>query len=278
MQVSKNLVILAAAAWLAPATAVTAHDLWLVPATPSPPLGAEIKLFAQTGMEFGASLSAVAPDRIEAFFLEDAGGRQALSPAGAEEGSLVATTRLEHPGVAIAALAVRPRFLGLKAKEFNEYLKEDGLPQILGLRKDKGELDRDSREMYAKFAKAILRVGEGGPTTLATKAVGLRIEIVPLRDPASLRAGEPLPVQVLFEGRPLPGVYVYALAKGESKYREGHLTEVEGKTTVPLPRAGLMSLHTIFMRPHPDASKYDWESFFATLTFEAGSGASPSSP
>ena len=119
--------------------------------------------------------------------------------------------------------------------------------------------------MYAKFAKAILRVGEGGSNELATKPAGLRIEIVPLADPT--RHHEELPVQVLFENKPLSGVFVYPLAEGESKYEKGYETDGEGKTIVPLGPAGLWSLHCIYMRPHADQSQADWESFFATVSF-----------
>lgn len=254
----------------ATASLASAHDLWLVSPTPRVPVGTEVKLLAQTGMEFGASLQALTPDRIERFWLQDASGQHEITVRGAEAKSLAATVRLAHPGVALAALAVKPRLLLLKAKEFNDYIKEDGLPQILAWRTEKGQLDRDSREMYSKFAKAILRAGDGGASDLVTAPLGLRIEIVPLLDPGTLEPGDELPVQILFEGRPLQGVYVYALSKGESKYKDGLVTDRDGKCSVVLQRAGLSSLHSIYMRPHPDTLKYDWESFFATLTFQIG--------
>ena len=50
-------------------------------------------------------------------------------------------------------------------------------------------------------------------------------------------------------------------------YVDGQQTDEEGRTAVPLPAGGLMSLHCIHMRPHADAGVADWESFFATISF-----------
>jgi uncharacterized GH25 family protein len=247
-----------------------AHDLWLLAEPSSVAAGASLQLQAATGMRFPESLSAVTPDRLENFWVLDAaGGRHQVSGARAEGKLLRADVRLDAPGVALAALAIKPRTLELSASDFNDYLEHDGLPQILERRRARGEIDESARESYAKYAKAILTVGEGGSRDLATRPAGLRIEIVPLRDPGVVGAGEELPVQVLFEGRPLGGVYVYALAAGAEGYGEGHRTDEDGRTTVPLPAGGLMSLHCIHMRPHADAAEADWESFFATVTFVA---------
>ena len=247
-----------------------AHDLWLVADSPSVAEGAPLRLKAATGMQFPESLSAVAPDRVDAFWVVDAAGeRHEVTGARADGKLLRADVQLDAPGVALAALAIKPRTLELAAAEFNEYLEHDGLPQVLEHRRARGELEIDARESYAKYAKAIVTVGEDGSRDLATRPAGLRIEIVPLRDPGGVGAGEELPVQVLFEGRPLEGVYVYALAPGADAYVDGHRTNEDGRAAVQLPSGGLMSLHCIHMRPHADPELADWESFFATVSFVA---------
>jgi hypothetical protein len=245
-----------------------AHDLWLVSEPRSVAPGAEVRLLAQTGMKFPESLSAVKPERVDSAFVVDASGRRELKAGAVQGNSLIWRARFEAPGVAVAAASVKPNFIHIKAADFNEYLRLDGLPQILELRKAKGQLNVDGREIYAKFAKAILRVGEGGPEGLATMPAGLRIEIVPLADPYR-SAGGKLPVRVLFEERPLEGVFVYGLFQGEERYVEGFKTDGEGKTALPIDRSGLWSLHCIHMRPHADSARADWESFFATVSFVA---------
>jgi uncharacterized GH25 family protein len=257
--------ILVSVALLGLFSTVGAHDLWLVPQINHIPTGETVKIWAHTGMKFGASLSAVKPERVDEAWVLDGSGKRGLPDAGIEGKSLVFETSFSGAGVALAAVALKPSPIELKADEFNEYLEHDGLPQILELREKNGELEKDARERYAKFAKAILRVGDGGSRELATKPAGLRIEILPLADPTR-HSGE-LPVQVLFEDKPLPGVFVYPLAEGESKYEQGYETDGDGRTTVPMEAAGLWSLHCIYMRPHADQNEADWESFFATVTF-----------
>jgi hypothetical protein len=260
--------LFASMALLALGTPAGAHDLWLVSEPRAIAAGAEIRLLAQTGMKFPDSLSAVKPERLDGAFVVDASGRRELESGTVSGKSLAFAARFDSPGVAVAAASVKPNFIHIKAADFNEYLKLDGLPQILDERKAKGQLAVDGREMYAKFAKAILRVGEGGPEALATKPVGLRIEIVPLADPFGSTGGT-LPVQVLFEGRPLEGVFVYRLFQGEKEYVDGVRTDGEGKSALPIDKPGLWSLHCIYMRPYADRKRADWESFFATLSFVA---------
>lgn len=245
------------------------HDLWLVPEDKLILVGNDTRLLAHTGMKFPESLSAVTPDRLDGAWIIDANGRRDMKNATVDGNSLAFPVRFENPGVALAAVAVKPKFIHLEAKDFNEYLDHDGLPQILELRKKRGELEKEGREMYAKFAKAILRVGEGGPSDLATKPAGLRIEIVPLENPTQLGSVvNGLPVRVLFEGKPLEGVFVYPLAEGAEEYETGYETDADGKAQVPLKAAGLWSLHCIYMRPYADKNEADWESFFATVTFQ----------
>ena len=241
------------------------HDLWLVPQDDLILVGKDTRLLAHTGMKFPESLSAVTPDRLDGAWIVDADGRRDLKNATVDGNSLAFLARFENPGLALAAVAVKPKFIHLEAKDFNEYLEHDGLPQILELRKKRGELDKEGREMYAKFAKAILKVGESGPSDLATKPAGLRIEIVPLESPT--RLSKALPVRVLFEGKPLEGVFVYPLAESAEKYETGYETDADGKAEVPLKTAGLWSLHCIYMRPYAGKNEADWESFFATVTF-----------
>lgn len=70
--------------------------------------------------------------------------------------------------------------------------------------------DAPFANLYEKFAKAVI----GGPAVKAvTEPVGQRLEIVPLVHPATVKAGSDLPVQILFDGKPLSTV-VYATFDG----------------------------------------------------------------
>ncbi|MEJ7698871.1 MAG: hypothetical protein WKF71_04385 [Pyrinomonadaceae bacterium] len=48
----------------------------------------------------------------------------------------------------------------MPAKEFNEYLVGEGIPDILENRKRDKELEIDGRYRYSKYVKTILQVGK----------------------------------------------------------------------------------------------------------------------
>ncbi|MFN4132368.1 MAG: DUF4198 domain-containing protein [Caldimicrobium sp.] len=56
-----------------------------------------------------------------------------------------------------------------------------------------------------KYSKAIFR-----STPLYSEPLGLKMEIIPLKDPLVLKAGEFLPIKVLYEGKPLEGAEIHA--------------------------------------------------------------------
>ncbi|MDR1297220.1 MAG: DUF4198 domain-containing protein [Deltaproteobacteria bacterium] len=71
-----------------------------------------------------------------------------------------------------------------------------------------------SCENAIENAKGIIAVDGDAAGALATAAQGLPLEIVPLVHPATVKAGQALPIQVLFEGKPLAGAEVKARYNG----------------------------------------------------------------
>lgn len=63
-------------------------------------------------------------------------------------------------GTYVVGLSTKSREIALKAADFNEYLKEDGLPDTLEERRKTGELEKDAKERYSKHVKTILQVGK----------------------------------------------------------------------------------------------------------------------
>lgn len=74
--------------------------------------------------------------------------------------------------------------------------------------------ERKANEPYGpsgKYAKALVHVGD--KDNGFSYECGFRIELIPLRDPYSLKVGEFLPIKVLFEGNPL-STFVYGTYAG----------------------------------------------------------------
>lgn len=270
--------------------ALEAHDFWLITDFFAK-AGQKIKVAAHTGDKFPTGDSAVALDRIARFELHSARGKTDITGAQVSERATFAESPLKEPGTYVATIEIRPRFLKLEAKQFNEYLTHEGLTRILEMRVNAKKDTDPGRELYAKFAKAIIhaedaaRSGAGKPRgaaakggkaepslgeDFATRPLGLKLEIVPQIDPAQVRPGEKLPVLVLFEGKPLGNAQVACVSDShvdEADYSFTTRTNVQGIAMIPILNPGSWLVRLVHMIPASEGKDHDWESFFSTLTF-----------
>jgi len=179
---------------------------------------------------------------------------------------MVASVTVPASGHIVATVVNAASIENMKGESFTKYLKEEGLTPIVDARARSGETDKAARERYTMYAKTIMLAGT--PNEAYQRPVGLPIEIVPEKDPYAMKSGESLPVRVLFKGSPASGLELMATAAGAapSKAQSIGRTDAEGRIALPV-TSGLWRLHTIQMErsSSPDA---DWESFWATLTFE----------
>ncbi len=122
-------------------------------------------------------------------------------------------------------------------------------------------------EIYSKYAKALVVVGK--PSDFSTRPVGMMIEVVPAVDPATLKPGQSLPVQVLYRGKPAAGLTIEtAWTNGEpAQASVVGRTNSEGRLAIPL-RAGRCRITTGYIHRNPNQQVSEWETFLATLTFE----------
>jgi uncharacterized GH25 family protein len=265
---TRHLVRLAAAALAVacPVSWATAHDLWLIP-DPKAEAGQRLLVRANSGTKFPASDHAPDTAAFLARTVVGPDGRRSSAEAAGADGpsGLLSFTPGAH-GVYVLAVETRPKVLTLDAAAFNEYLVSDGLPHVYKLRAKEKTLDRPATERYSKSPKALVRVGTGGAGD-PCRAVGLPLEIVPLQDPFGRKAGEALPVRVLFRGEPLADANLGWDHPGGGEGPAGTVrTDARGEALVPLARAGLMTIRLTHIT-RPKAEAYEWESFWTTLTF-----------
>jgi uncharacterized GH25 family protein len=187
-----------------------------------------------------------------------------------EEGKrLAAEVKVASPGHVIVTAVNGTGSEEMKAASFEKYLNEEGLGHIVQARAQRGESDKPARERYTMYAKTIFL--SGAPNDGYKMVVGLPLEIVPEKDPYRLAAGEPLPVRVLLRGAPAANLEISAASTAPGfKTRIIGKTDANGRLSIPV-SAGQWRLHTIHME-RALASDADWESVWATLTFEISEG------
>jgi uncharacterized GH25 family protein len=226
-----------------------------------------VTIFANTGMDFPNSLSAVTPDRVNQFVLAGKSVKEDITEFKVQGNSLVTKYIFKESGTYVVGVDLKPREIKLTAEEFNEYLLHDGLPNIYELRKKEGILDKDAVEHYSKYPKTIIQVGKK-LDKVPMKPLGLPIEIVPKVNPYGLKLGDDLEVTVLFRGKPLSGVEIAWSYPGKGEEFAGSKkTDKNGKAVIPLDKAGPYVIRLTHME-WVKKPTHEWESYWTSLTFE----------
>lgn len=154
---------------------------------------------------------------------------------------VTAVTAFDKAGIPVA-VEVRPQ-------ERNVLLAPDEGAAVLSTVWDEGSWTEDASgewhnapsDGFAGFkstGKYVTYVVSYIARTEAQKPVGHRLEIVPLSDPGALTMGDKLEVQVLMDGKPMPGVVVTNDVLTDWDIHSG-LTDADGKTLITVANTGL---------------------------------------
>jgi len=171
-------------------------------------------------------------------------------------------------GTYVVGLSTKSREIALKAADFNEYLREDGLPDTLEERRKTGELEKDAKERYAKHVKAILQVGKKQTDDYKT-VLGYPVELVPQQNPYKLKKGDTMEVLCLKDGKPLADQVVLAGREESGKIKTSPELRSDAKGIVKLKLDGSGKWYVKFINMSKLADpNLNYESKWTTLTFE----------
>jgi len=272
--VTRRLIILAAA--LALAAPAFAHDFWIEPSTFRPAVGATLGVGLVVGQGFRGEALPRNPAMIARFVLvTDAGetpigGRAADEPAG--------SVRIDQPGLALIGYRSLDSQVSLEAAKFEAYLKDEGLESVIAARAARGDSQKPSRELFSRSAKSLVQAGGSGGTGY-DRVLGLTLEIVPEKNPYAMKAGDELPVRLLYEGKPLSGALVVALNYDAPESRLAQRSDANGRVSFRLPKEGGWLVKAVQMVPVTGNPNADWQSIWASLTFLLpGSGSAAPAP
>lgn len=247
-----------------------AHDFWLQPRSWQAAPGVDMPFVVEVG--HGPFRQQWGADAGHLLVLQDlAKGTQAdlrpLFKPGGEVPHL--TYAFRQPGLHIVSLVSTDTLSDLPWIRFNDYITYEGLTPAIEARTRANAMSSDGRELYSRRAKALIQVG---PATakddaLATRPLGLTLEIVPLRNPYSLKSDRILPVQILYNGRPLAGALV-KLTSLEFDVRplEAARSDPAGKVAFRIPPTGSWLVNVIWTHPITSPTA-DFQTVFSSLTF-----------
>lgn len=246
------------AAALFAARVASAHDFWIEPSSFRPAAGETVTAALRVGEKMQGDPVPRNPLLVQRFVLRSGGaespmiGRSGSDPAGA---SRVAAAGLHWIGFQSNASS-----LILDAAKFETYLREEGLERLIPQKK------AENRERFYRCAKSLL--ASGSASTGFDAPLGFTLELIPRKNPYALRAGGELPLALLFRNQPIANVLVVAMSKDDPEHAVRARTDALGRATLRLPRPGFWLIKAVHMEPAPTGSGADWESWWASFTFD----------
>lgn len=124
---------------------------------------------------------------------------------------------------------------------------------------------------YVKSVKTFLRVGRASDSY--KRVLGYSIEIVPQKDPTTLKPGQSLPLLVLYGGKPIKDATIFAVYEGYKPAEKGTYpvnakTGGNGIAYVKLSRAGQWLICARYQFDAPENPDADYENYRAYIMFE----------
>lgn len=244
---------------------LVAHDFWIEPSTFQPEVGSSLALRLLVGENFLGDPFPRDPTHIKRFVMI---GPQGETPIEGLSGSDPAGyVRANTPGLYVIGYSSNRNFVTLDAQRFESYLHEEGLERISSLRAKKSQSQVDAKEAYSRCSKSLVAVGEIDPAA-QDLSLGLTLELVAGKNPYLLVQGEELPVRLLYKGKPLQGAQVVAKKRESPTRKLESRSDEQGRVVFHLIGTGVWLVKAVHMVPASEGTSADWESFWASLTFE----------
>ena len=275
------VVVLMVVAVVCSASALAAHDFWIIPDAFRIATGQPLVIRTATGTKFPASESAVRAEQVAEAKVLGAipAADQPLGAFTISGNSLIVEHRPSADGQRVVAFALQPSSRRMAGEGLARYLRLEGAPLVAERYAREGRLPTDSVLLRStKYAKMLVEVGRGGPAAFGRSA-NHALEIIPLSDPSTATAGDSLALRVIAAGQPLPGAQVHAgraPAEGETRGADLDLVaDASGVVRVPIARAGTWNVRTAHAAPAP-SDPATWDVWWATFVFSATEGSAVS--
>jgi len=247
-----KIIILALAAGLILPVNTQAHMLWLLVNKEAPKVGETVQVEIGWGHKF---------PKDEDIKEERLGAVKAIGPDGEElKLKKISTTQYElappKSGVYILCAQVRPDFL-TKTKDGFKLQSKKGVAEVVNCFR------------FDMAAKTLLNVGrqEHGFERRAQSS----LEIMPLKNPRTLKKGAVLSVKVMFQGKPLAGVEVKVAHEKPADPVKPLVslgkTDEKGEIQVTVDRPGRWLLLASHKTPYENPEECDENFYTASLTW-----------
>ena len=244
---------------------VGAHDFWLEPRTYRSEVGKLVPLRLLVGQDMLGDPIPRDEAAIERFVVRQGGEESVI--AGRDGGDPAGILRVPGNGLMVVGYQSRPRRIELPRAKFETYLGEEGLDAVAAMFSAATKQPQVARERFSRCAKALLSSGAVSASQ-KDQALGLRLELVADGNPYAASSRDDMRFTLFYEGAPRPGALVIAINRDDPSVKLSARSDARGRVSFRFPRGGVWLVKAVHMVPLPKGQDADWESFWASLTFE----------
>jgi hypothetical protein len=241
----------------------SAHDFWIEPSTFHPAVGDRVTAALRVGQKLAGDPLPNIPPLIDRFVLRgSAAERPVVGRPGADPAGIAF---IAEGGLHWIGYQSNPYPVALEGPKFEDYLRDEGLQRIIDARKKNGQSAAPGRERFYRCAKALLDTAGDAAFDVP---LGFTLELVPRKNPYAMKNSGDLPLALTFHGKPIANVLVTAMSKSDPEKAVRARTDSKGRVTLPLAHAGFWLIKAVHMEAAPADAGVDWESWWASITFE----------
>ncbi|MSR61373.1 MAG: DUF4198 domain-containing protein [Planctomycetes bacterium] len=269
MKISPAAVLLAL---FASALPLSAHDHWLAPTHFRGAPGERLDLTLCVGHPSQYELQIRDPRRSVRF--ESVGPKGAKPVPGVDGKSPAGIFRPADAGLYWITYQSDHAFVEIAPEKYAQYLKDEGLEEVLHEREQRGENALPGRDSYARFDKALLCIGDVA-TDGFERALGLPIELVAETNPFTWERQQELVLRLELDGKPRAGQQVKLMRLAAPFTILLARTDERGRARFTPELGGGWVASTVHQRRATPEQKLegDWEGLWASLSFELGASA-----
>lgn len=250
------------------ASSASAHDFWLFPSAATANATDSIDVHVCYGTGAAVEELERRTSHIKRFELHTRAGSQTVpGEAGKVPAGQLALASAEDEIVTVVYESHHSSVV-LEPRRFENYLAEEGLLDIISDRQRRSESELPGADSFARFAKTLIRIGSGSEGY--DRKLGLLAELTATSDPFVGGTDGQLTFQFSYLDQPKAGARVdlFRLEANKITLVETATTDREGNVAFHTPGLGRWMIAATGMRRASYPVEGDWESSWASLSFE----------
>lgn len=174
--------------------------------------------------------------------------------------------RMSTEGTHLLVMETDRSFVAMDGEAFTAHLKDEGLDAVFFQRQRANTSADSASEYFSRYTKLILQVGSK-PDDTYKKKCNLPIEIIPDKNPAEMKKGDPVKFMILYQGKPLFGAKVKVWNRYNHRITVQNIySQQDGfiETHISNPGTWMVSVANMVPSRDPDAQ---YRAFYGTLVF-----------